>query len=183
MKRVWVLVLIAGCGGSGSSERSVCDHVGKLCDGDHDEIDKCESQLKALKSTVGDGYGKMLDCAAHASSCAEGVGCFVGGVGGGMRSTLEQFGKGVQEAMGTTGDGDDVDLDKCGSFDATDSGVRWDGCSDHKKREIACKPFMEQLECECLRDGEERWFFDAKTAPTGDRAAATAIAREQCKMF
>jgi hypothetical protein len=181
--RAWVMVfaIAAGCG-SGADAHDVCAHGGKLCDAPRDEIAKCEKQIAGLKKDLGDHYGKAMSCAREADSCAEFAGCFVGGLGGALGDVMQQFGEGMRKGMGAPAGGGDVDLAACKSFQGGDSDATWDGCTDHVKRQLHCEPFLDDLQCTCLEDGSETWFFHTTSPPLRDRAAATALAKASCEM-
>jgi hypothetical protein len=71
----------------------------------------------------------------------------------------------------------------CTEFAAKPAGATWTGCSDHARRELACKPFMDDdLECTCLVDGVEAWLFTAKDPPITTHDDASRVARTNCKM-
>jgi hypothetical protein len=183
MRWACVLALVAACGSdAGADARDVCARGGKLCDAPRDEIAKCEKQVADLKKDLGDHYGKTMSCAREAKSCAEFAGCFVGGLGGELGDVLQDFGEGMRKGMGAPAGGGSVDLAACKRFQGGDSSATWDGCTDGVKRELRCEPFMDSLQCNCLENGAETWFFDATSPPLRDRAAATQLAQASCKM-
>lgn len=75
---VVVLALATACSGGGR-ERVWCDKGGELC-GDPSGAGECVDQMKKLKEPFGDTYDPLLSCGTAATSCAEFVGCFAGGI-------------------------------------------------------------------------------------------------------
>lgn len=156
----------AACHGAG--ERGVCKHLAKLC-GDDIIDDSCPSDLADLKDALGDSYGKMMACAHDAESCPEAAGCFAGGFGHAFDRWQKQFEHGMGKVMDDDSPpaalhthADDKPSAYCTSFTSSELDARWDGCDDHVKRELQCKTFMDELECNCLEDGVEKWSFTAK---------------------
>jgi hypothetical protein len=182
------VIALAGCGGGhgGQKEQRVCAHGADLCDAKGGES-TCMDQVHDLEQTLGDAYGKTLDCGLEANSCAEFAGCFIGGLGKSFEDTGRDLGKGVDKVMGHDHGGDSsLDLASCREFhtESANGGqtARWDGCSDRVRREVTCKPFMDSFQCQCLEDGVERWSFDATRPPLDDRDAAARVAKANCKM-
>jgi hypothetical protein len=179
------VLLIAACG---SNENAVCKHLVKLC-GDDIIDDSCASDLKDLKDVLGASYGKAMTCAAEASSCPEVAGCFAGGFGHAADRWQQQFEHGVDRVM----EHDDPRListhfsedasQACTKFESNGRDARWDGCTDHVKRELSCNPFGDdELSCDCLEDGVEKWSFTAKDPPLTTREDASRVARNNCHM-
>jgi len=184
---VLVVLAVTACGGS--KEKRVCSHGAELCGAKGEEA-KCASDLRDIKDALGDAYGKTLDCGLEAKSCAEFAGCFVGGLGKGLDKLEHDFDRGVDKVMGSDdragGAGDGLDLAACHDFRSTSNNdhisASWEGCSDHVRREVACKPFIDQFECDCLEDGAERWSFTMAKPELGDRDTASRVAKANCKM-
>jgi hypothetical protein len=185
MRLLVIALLVTGC--SKGKEQRVCEHGAKLCDA-ADELPDCATKLKDLKDVMGDAYGKSLDCAQEAKSCAEFAGCFVGGLGAGLEEFEKQFGRGVDKVMKKDRHGGDHHgaasgvLDGCKSFESGDKSAHWFDCEDGVRRDVVCEKFIDDLRCDCREDGVHTWSFHATDPPLDARDSATRIASANCKM-
>ncbi len=141
MQTRWLwLVCLVGCGGGGSTsakEKQVCEHAAKLCDAE-DDVASCPGDLAKVKKTMGDQYGKFLDCSMAAKSCGEYVGCAIGGLGNRTLDELDGLGKGMKKMMK-----DKLD----GIGERVKDGIR-DFDDDQKSLPAACK----RIETVCSKD-------------------------------
>jgi hypothetical protein len=199
------LLTLGGCGHKATvTAAAACKHAASLCEVDDDS--DCAEALRALEPTLADSYQPLLTCAVEARSCPEVAGCLVGGAERVGDRVERQFGggrdkmRGHHESTTTTVEEDswshheehhsgaspargaDV-LATCRDFSSGDRGARWDGCADHVRRELTCKPFMDdELSCTCLEDGVHRWAFSARNPPLASRDDASRVARANCHM-
>jgi hypothetical protein len=194
-KIIIALAIAAAVGCSASRERRVCEHGRTLCDADAGDLATCPAQLDELRDSLGDAYGRTLDCGLTARSCAEFAGCFMGGLGAAAHDVERDLERGVDRVMRDDPDlprdrdpdpdpprHRDADPDRCTAFEGDRLHASWDGCADHVRREIACKDFAGRLECDCLEDGAETWFFGADHPALDRRDRATRLARSNCRM-
>ena len=71
----------------------------------------------------------------------------------------------------------------CATFAGQALVAKWDDCTDHVRRELACaKDPVGELECLCVEDGVEKWRFTARDPHLDDQAEATRVARSNCHM-
>ena len=99
MGRVLVLVLALGCGGSSAKEKESCERAIKLC-GYDEGAETCIKDILETKESMGDNYGKFLDCSAAAKTCGEYVGCAVGGIGAEGMKQIDGLRRGMKKMMG-----------------------------------------------------------------------------------
>jgi hypothetical protein len=203
------LLAIGGCGRKATvTAAAACTHAASLCEVDDDS--DCAEALRALEPTLGDSYRPLLTCAVEAKSCPEVAGCLVGGAERVGDRIERQFGRGRDKMRSHDEDrhttveddsrshheehhtgagtstaparGGDV-LATCRDFSSGDLGARWDGCADHVRRELTCKPFMDgEVSCKCFEDGVHRWGFSARNPPLASRDDASRVARANCHM-
>ena len=104
MKKLLLLVILGGIGWfayrtlMGSPERRSCQKLAELC-GDKAQIDGCVSDVKDLGKMSKDAASKFDSCVADAKSCAAGAGCMVGAGLSAAGGLLNDFMKGVGDAV------------------------------------------------------------------------------------
>ena len=105
MKKLLAFVIVIGAAGfliyryvlTSATERS-CERLATLC-GQKSGVERCVSGMAELGKTNKEAASKFDSCVASATSCAAGVGC---GVGAGLSAAgglLNDFVKGVEDAV------------------------------------------------------------------------------------
>lgn len=74
----------------------------------------------------------------------------------------------------------DTKVAVCTSFEGGKLSAVWSDCPDKVRREIKCAMFIDDLKCDCLEDGAQKWFFSAKDPPLLTRVDATRVANNNC---
>jgi hypothetical protein len=105
MKKLLVVAILLGGGYFAyahwfKAERRACTRMAQLCGDKANQIDKCESDMKDLRKSLGDEVARKFDsCVADANSCPEAAGCMLGagasGVGDAMNKFIQGVGKGI----------------------------------------------------------------------------------------
>jgi hypothetical protein len=75
---------------------------------------------------------------------------------------------------------DDGKAKACRTFAGGKLNATWTQCPDMVRREVSCAPFVDSLKCDCLEDGAQKWFFNAKDPPLATREDATRVANANC---
>jgi hypothetical protein len=105
MKKLLAFVIVLGVAGflvyrfvlTSAAERS-CERLANLC-GQKTAVDACVRTMKEVGKTSKESASKFDGCMGDAKSCAEGLGCVAGAGIGAAGSMINDFLKGLGEAV------------------------------------------------------------------------------------
>jgi len=105
MKKLLAFVIVLGAAGflfyrfvlTSATERS-CERLATLC-GQKSAADGCVRTMTELGKSNKEAASKFESCVADAKSCAAGAGCMVGAGIGAAGQVLDEFLKGIGEAV------------------------------------------------------------------------------------
>ena len=106
MKKLIALLVVVGAGFlvyryvlTSAPERS-CQRMATLCGGKSVGLERCVRGMTELGKTNKEGVSKFEACVNDAKSCGEGAGCLVGAGFSAASGVLNDFMKGVGNALG-----------------------------------------------------------------------------------